>query len=790
MKIRKIMRNGASRISIGISLCVFSSTMIANNVYAQDSSSPRGTGVSVDNSEIIVTAQRREQSLIDVPAAITAVGGSDIKNLNLSNLSSITQQVPSFNVTYERGTNSPPVFNLRGIQGDGLQARLNESSIAIYVDDVFLGDESNLNGALFDQQRVEVLRGPQGTLFGKNTTGGLVHFISATPTADFTGYANALYGSDNMVTLEGAVSGPLSDHIRVRLAGKFDRHDGHYDNIYIGAGRNGVEKKVGDRNIWGIRGTVDIDLAPKTLLRVIGSYSENNSQSTPVMFYGSLKPGTTGSAPYTRAQTCSQAQILEGNPCVSQSQFLFGYAQNPERRPGLANTDKTGEELGIHGKGTSITAKLTHQMDWGTITSITNYMSSRYLQGLEGGRATPSVTDPTRYADVLAYQFNKQHQFSQEVRLNGSTPGFDWVAGGFFYTDKKRSVQDSRLNFNFVQHVEGGVNTDSYAAFGQVDGHITDKVTFTVGGRYTDEARTLVRALVTGFGLRQDVLPAVLVPNSHTRDFTGKLGVTWQPTADQTYYMNYSRGIKGVGYNNGFSLANSLARNAAIAGPVGQEVLDSWELGAKNRLFDRKLSINSAFFLYNYQGKQAGLVEYDGVNVAYNYINAGTARIYGFETEVFLRPNDYWDIRASGSVLRDQMTKSDVITTDPFGAFLPLKGKRLTATPRWTFNTIAAYHVPTEVGRFTLQVEANGRGPQYFDISNDPLSREKSHIFTNLRILWESRDRRFNAQAFVTNVFKEAAAFSLYTTLIQARGQTRILEGEGRLWGVKLGVGF
>src|SRR3546814_4101137 len=117
--------------------------------------------------------------------------------LNLSDLSSVATQVPGFNVTSERGENAPPSFNLRGIEVDSLSARLNESSIAVYSNDVFLGDESSLNAQLFDVERIEVLRGPQGTLFGKNTTGGLVHFISATPTADLSGYGNVTYGQDN-----------------------------------------------------------------------------------------------------------------------------------------------------------------------------------------------------------------------------------------------------------------------------------------------------------------------------------------------------------------------------------------------------------------------------------------------------------------------------------------------------------------------------------------------------------------------------------------------------------------
>lgn len=761
----------------------------------------QAAGADVNDNEIVVTAQRREQSLIDVPAAITAIAGEAVRNLNVTNMPAIAEQVPSFTITYERGKNTTPTFNLRGIQGDGLASRLNESSIAIYADDVYLGDENMLNGAVFDLRRVEVLRGPQGTLFGRNATGGLVNFISESPTKEFSGYANALYGSDNTTTLEGAVSGPISDSIRARIAGSWDRHDGHYDNVFLGAGRNGIPKKLGARDVWGIRATVDADLGPATLLRIIGLHSESHSQTTPVYIYGTLKPGTTSTGPFTRADMCSLGQILDAQ-CIAVVQIRGGAPQT-RSGAGLSSTDLSSKLIRAENKTTSITSKLSHDFAWASLTSISNYTRNRFFQGLEAGQVSPGLVSTDFPANVP--RLNKARQFSQEIRLNGSNSSFDWVIGGLYYNDKKDNFTlISAPTFGLAFTTTAAVKSHSFALFGQLDNRITDELTLAIGGRYTIDVRQLTEATTfNGFSAAttassfQDILAFMQATGratrTNTKDFTGKLGLTWKPDENASYYLSFSRGIKGAGFNAGFSPSSPIAVNAVTAGPVPQEVLDSLELGAKNRLFDRKLSINSAIFYYNYQGKQVAVANFDTKTnaAAFNYISAGTARIYGAETELTFTPNEYFDIRASGSLIRNKLTKSSIITPDSFGALIPLKGKRLVSTPRYTFNLVPAFHLPVDgVGLITLQSEINGVGQRNFSITNDPLAGDKAHVFVNLRVLWESPNGRYNAQVFVTNVFNEAQALNGIDTVIGRNGTYVISNNEGRLWGAKLGVKF
>jgi iron complex outermembrane receptor protein len=782
-----------------VSAAILSTLFLSSAALSQQPASSGGSEATDQLGEIIVTAQKREQSLIDIPAAITAITGTTVRDLNVSSFPAIAEEIPSFVVTYERGENTTPSFNLRGIQGDNLGSRLNESSVAIYTDGVYLGDENMLNGLVFDVQRVEVLRGPQGTLFGRNTTGGLVNFISETPTKELSGYGSVLYGSDNAVTLEGAVSGAVSDTIRARIAGMWDRNDGYYRNSNEAAGQDGVSSKLGAKDVYGFRGIIDADVDDQTLLRFIVFYSKSDSQTTPPYLLGTLKPGTVGPGPYTRAQQCTTRQIFAGQ-CISQAQ-IFGALPNGGDQSGVGTTVLTPQQLRAVGEGEGITGELTHHMDWATLTSIANFTTNEFWQGFEAGRASPSF-DLDIEPSVYATRDNTAHQWSEELRLDGSTSLFDWVGGAFYYDDKKYNATLIGVNaYQIGDTTIASVDSHSYALFGQLDNHLSDQWTIETGARFTGNIRDLTVAETynsfspaTTFQDIHAYMQAHDLPTeSDTRDWTGKLGLTWKPSADDSYYGSVSRGIKGVGFNAGFIPTNTPAANAALAGPVGEEQLLSYEIGAKNRLFDRTLSINSAIFFYDYKNKQVSLPIFDpSTNTAsFNFINVGTVHVWGAETEIHYRPDKHWDLSLSAGYVGNEITKSGVVTPDNFGVLVSLQGKQLIQTPQWTFNTILAYHVPTHnLGVFTLQNEEHGIASQNFSIVNDPLADEPAYVLTNFRILWESPQGIYNAQAYVTNAFSKNYALDVLDSVTAEGGKLVLTEGEPRLWGVKLGMRF
>ena len=747
-----------------------------------------------DESEIVVTAQRREQALIDVPISVSVLDAQAVEDRNLSTFTSIAQQTPNFAVNFVRGGNAAPNLSIRGIRGDGSTARVNESSVAVYVDDVYLGDENALAGQMFDIERVEVLRGPQGTLFGRNTTGGLVQFVSASPTPEFSARGSILYGSDDWVALNGAISGPLGDHIRTRLAGQFETHDGHYTNQ---ATLPGAVRHLGGKRVWSLRSTTDFDIGSASRLRIQVTHSETDSESTPNFGLGIFQ-SPTPPPPGTPNAYCTRAQIFAAQ-CYDNI-VRSGQPPQVRPRPGYAITELTHDELAIRQRLTSATARFETDLGFGTLINIANYSHFRSRIGVDGdGSTTPS----TLVQRVLVQLRNRTEQFSEELRLQGETGTVNWVAGLFYYQDRKDAGNTLivRNNANAVLQqapASARVDTWSGAVFGQIDWRFADRLTLTAGARYTIENRELLRAtlgpIVTaaGTGPLIDIRAAVPETDPVTHDVTGRLSLTYEPTDDNTLYASYSRGAKSVGFSV-FYTGGTAASNAAQTGPVGQEHLDAFEIGSRNRFLNRTLSLNLAAFYYHFQGKQDLLAVADtsgpAIVVSTRFINVGTVELYGGEIELNYRPNRRWDFSLSGGTVHSEITDSPVTFSGPRLGLVPLEGRPLPQTPKWNLNATLAHHIPTSVGTFTLQAEGRAQSRWNFGLSNDPLADVPSYGLVNFRVMWESNDGRYNLQAFVTNAFNKLY-FNAITDTNAAAGAFITQIGEPRLWGVKFGFSF
>lgn len=748
-----------------------------------------------DGGEIVVTAQRREQAVIDVPISVSVVSAEKIENLNLSTFTSIGQQTPNFNITFERGANAAPDLSIRGVRGDGSTARMNESSVAVYVDDIYLGDENSLAGQMFDVQRVEVLRGPQGTLFGRNTTGGLVQFVSASPTADLTGKASVLYGSDNWVAINAAISGPLGDNVRTRLAGQFETHDGHYTNR---ATLPGALKKLGRKEVWSLRSTTDLDIGEATSLRLQVTHSETDSESTPNYGLG-IWESRTAPPPGAQNVICARADILAAR-CFDRI-VQSGQPPLDGRRAGDAITELNRDELAIRQNLTSITAKFEADLGGVSLINVANYTQFKSRIGVDGdGGSTPSTLAQRVYVQLQ----NESKQFSEELRLQGEAGAVNWVAGLFYYQDQKKNTNILNIRTDTGATAaqipsNARIDTKSGAVFGQADWNFADQLTLSVGARYTIENRELVEARLgpVGPGPVVDVRAAVADPDPVTKDVTGRVSLTWEATPDNSLYASYSRGAKSVGYSV-FYTGGSAATNAAKTGPVGQEHVDAFEIGSKNRFFDRTLTLNLAGFYYLFDGKQELLtvVEYPDPSqpqtpiLNTRFLNVGKAEIYGAELEMNYAPSERWDFGFSGGLLYTEITDSDIVFSTPRLGIVPLEGRPLPSTPRWNLSAQIAHHIPAgDLGVFTLQAEARAQAKQNSGLNNDPLATIPSYGLVNFRFLWESKDKSYNVQAFVTNVFNKAYFVGISDSNIGA-GALITQQAEPRLWGLKFGASF
>ncbi|WP_176488955.1 TonB-dependent receptor [Rhizorhabdus dicambivorans] len=757
-----------------------------------------GAAFAEDPGEIIVTAQRREQAIIDVPISVSVVSAEKVENLNLSTFTSIAQQTPNFNITFNRGSNTTPDLSIRGVRGEGSNGRLNESSVAVYVDEIYLGDESSLTGQMFDVERIEVLRGPQGTLFGRNTTGGLVHFVSAAPTSDFTGKASVLYGSDNWIALNAAVSGPLGENVRTRLAGQFEQHDGHFTNRGTFPG---APKKLAAKEVWSIRSTTDFDLGDASKLRLQVTHSENDSESTPNIGLGVWRDASRA--------VCARKDIFAAR-CVD-TVVLGGQPRQVRPQSGDAITELSRDQLAVTQNFTSLTSKFETDFGWASLINIANYTRFKSSIGVDGDQS--STPSGLQNQNIQAQFNNRSRQFSEELRLQGTTDTLNWVTGIYYYQDRKRSDAPLTVRNNtggLLQSVRSRsrVDTKSGAVFGQADWEFADQWTLSAGARYTIENRELKQAdvtLTTAAGALPplDILSGVTDPDPVTKDVTGRVSLTWEPTTENSLYASYSRGAKSVSYSTFYSAtggatpagrAAALATNAALTGPVGQEHLDAFEIGSKNRFLDRTLTLNLAGFYYLFDGKQELLSVGDlstGVPIVTSrFLNIGKARIYGAEVELNYAPNDRWDFNVSGGLLNTKITDSPLILSSPNLGLVPLEGKPIPQTPKWNLSATIAHHIPVSgLGVFTLQAEGRAQAKQNFVLTNDPIVDLPSYGIVNFRVLWESEDKKFNAQAFVTNAFSKDYFARMNDTAFSA-GVLVAQMGEPRLWGVKLGVAF
>lgn len=755
-------------IFLATSAIAVSSIFVVSDAFGQEA------------ADIVVTAQRREQAVIDVPISVSVVSGQKAQNLNLSTFTSIAQQTPNFNVTFIRGANAAPNLSIRGVRGDSSNSRVNESSVAVYVDDIYLGDENSLAGQMFDVERVEVLRGPQGTLFGRNTTGGLIQFISAAPTADLAGKASVLYGSDNWVSLNAAISGPLGENVRTRLAGQFEQHDGHFTNR---ATLSGVPRKLAAKKVWSVRSTTDIDIGSASTLRLQGTHSETNSESQPNYGLGIFK-----NQPGPRV-LCSRSEILAAQ--CADALVLGGEPPQRGRRAGDAVTELSHKELAIIQNLTSVTAKFQTDLDWASLINVANYTQSKSRIGVDGDAGSTPSTLGTRSFVVLR---NDTKQFSEELRLQGTTGKLDWVTGLFYYQDRKKNSNVVNIRDNAGATIaqipsNARVDTKSGAVFGQADWHFADQWTLTAGARYTIENRELVEAKLRTL----DVRAAVADPDPVTKDVTGRVSLTWEPTADNSLYASYSRGAKSIAYST-FYTSGTAASNAATTGPVGQEHVDAFEVGSKNRILGRRLMLNLAAFYYLFNGKQDLITVADTSGpvpiITTRFLNVGKAELYGAEIELSYVPNDRWEFALGGGLLHSEITKSPISFATGRLGVVPLQGRPVPQTPKWNVNATLAYHVPVDrVGVFTLQAEGRAQAKQNFGLSNDPLADVPSYGVVNFRILWESEDKKYNAQAFVTNAFNKAYFVSISDATISA-GSLITQQAEPRLWGAKFGVSF
>lgn len=717
-------------------------TALAQSVPAAAPSAETAADASTDSvgiNDIIVTATRRDTTVQSTPIAITALGGDELTKAGVTDVGALARNVPTVQFIYNSGV---PSLYIRGI---GLQnTTVNaEAGVALHLNGIYLARPVSVSAAFFDLERVEVLRGPQGTLYGRNATGGAINFLTARPTDETEGAATFEIGNYDRIRGEAMVSGPLGGGLKARVAGFFERRDGYTVNLANG-------ERLSHPRSGGIRGTLD--------------YSPDDSDFSSTLVVDFLS--TTG-------------MPLEQQLKARYPEIPGVYVPVPPGRigpkPFQVYTDMTDLPGTQRLWGASLTNAL--ELDGVTLKSVTGYRYSlRRQAGDFDGTDAPNING------TLFYQ--RSRSFSQEFQIasNGGSP-FQYLVGAYYFHDVSNEINtfDIRINLGtfdapfllpFQLFVGNDQRTNSYAAFGEASYEITPELKATVGIRYSKDRKT-----------NDGVLASSLAPTDNPFLKDSWSAVTPKFVLEYNrdrllLYASATRGFKAGGFNN-------VQRES-----YDPEYVWTYEVGAKQDWFGDRLRTNLSAFYSDYSNLQ--VTQY--INNTSVLRNAASARIAGMEFETMLRPARGLEFRATATYLDTKYTRSDppFILRDPVTAEnVDMTGKRLPFAPKFAYSISGKYTVPVDALAGDLSFEASfaHRSKSFLDSSDQETEAQPGYGLLDMRAGWESADGKFDVALFARNITNKVY-------FVQAlRGSTSIggaigYLGDPRTYGVQLRARF
>ena len=612
--------------------------------------------------EVVVTAQRREESAQGVGIAMSVLSGQSLADKSINYVNDLQNAVPSLQVEPAFGS-SQPQFRLRGVGFIDYTSN-NTSPVGVSLDGVAFALPIQTQGQLFDIDRVEVLRGPRGTLYGRNTTGGEINFISNRPTAETHAGFLLEYGSHNEVNADGFVSGRIAEGLTGRLSVATEQGGAWQRNRLTG-------QSLGDKDKVAVRGQLQWDPTDAFNFRLGVHWAQDKSDEQGLYLLRSFKPASA--APAIPADTSRYATGFSLNPAFAK---LIGIPA--DSKPGLDNSNNG--------------ADLTANIDFGgaKLTSITAY--NKLIRREYGD------WDATLYHDSDEYLNSDFNVFSQELRVasTGSGP-WQWVTGVFY------SNEDLRENFySDLTDRLGGIAITTYeqaansvGVFAQGSYQITDTVKATVGVREDHENREL-KGLNTAFLPGVPSLTGGALGGSITSNLpSGKLEIDYKPLEDTLIYGSVSRGVK----SGGFTAHNTLS--APAADPFQPERLTAYEVGVKADL-TRTLRVDSSVFYYRYKDQQILGKVFDNVSQSFigRFVNANS-RISGGEVELEWRPVTALAISQYAGFAEGYFTgrllNTDVPPVDYNG--------RPESFPKWSYGGDVSYTL--NLGAYSVTAESN-----------------------------------------------------------------------------------
>ncbi len=785
---------------------------------AQAQTAEAGSDSTADapaEGDIVVTAQKREQRLQDVGIAVSVLSEKDLQNRSITSATDVVGAIP--NLKFNAYSSSQVVFNMRGVSQNDYGDQ-QEPPVAVYQDDSYASSITTASFPVFDLARVEALRGPQGTLFGRNATGGAVQFISNQPTDTAEGYLSLTYGRYNQTIIEGAVSGPLGGNLSARISGIYNRDDGYIENITPG------QKDRGANNHWAVRGIFAYEpsgtFKAKLTLRYAQADRErqagiyNYAPTCPnAQFQGEFLSPTASCGYWGTTGTAGPGYF---NPAIAASQ-----GGNPWATAG------TGDAY-VDRKLFGATLRLDAEIGSLDLVSITDYqhMDKFYIESGDGqpelpyveavtpppsGPCAPPAASVTCYASgTVFYQGAKVNQVSQEIRLSHTSDRNFLTFGGFAmiidgdYRAKYAVpfiAYDPRVNFT--------QRTESFALFAQDEFELSDKVKLIGGlrywrdskeGDYTATQPLPLYALSLHFGpggisytdLTGTNTPAswtygagtsgvTITPDAASPTFDGvtaRAELDYKPSNNTLVYLSYNRGSK----SGGFTFSTGTPFPSQLVDTLNNlayqpETLNAYEVGFKSTLAPGT-TLNISAFHYDYQNYQA-FVQVGFTQVVRNL----PAKSQGIELDFTARPAPGLTFQLSGSYLNTEVR--NVLLPDG----VTVVTHDLPQSPEFSGGALVRYEFDFGGGKAMLQADALFQSSMCFTVMCAPVEREGGYAVANGRVGYTTADDRISVAVFVNNVFNRdyrmyAFDGSLYW------GDTLGVYAKPRTWGVSLRYNF
>ena len=657
---------------------------------------------------IIVTAQKQSESLQEVAASVSALGSEELEERGISSIDALQFAVP--------GLQSGTLYSAGGtaitIRGVGLNQ--GSPGVAVHIDGVYQSTSFLASLAQSDLERVEVLRGPQGTLYGRNANGGVVNFITKKPTNKFEADLLAGYADYDETHLQAIVNTLIADGVRSRFVVDHARRgEGFTKNILGGQDLEAFEAISG-------RGALSIDISDRATLDLTFSAIHQ-----------------TGPLSAFQLNSLPNAGAIAANPYLATATFSLTPHTTTANDPSDTELDYS-----------LATATLSWDLGFADLKSITSYSS------YNNDYTTDSDT-----TDVSAFPQENMAAATtttQELNLSSSNDAFDWVAGVYYLKDNAKS----RLMFRFDQglgalpagtYLENNAyanDSEAYAAYADGSWHATDKLKVIAGVRYSEERQhyeylNVIGAIVAGqkFPFLQTCPARVDEPSFSS--FTPRGGVQYVLDGDQNVYATVSKGFKSGGVNT-----NSCANE------FNPEKITAYEAGYRSQWFNGDVTFNATGFYYDYTDLQLAQI----TGLVNQITNAAAAEVKGVEIELAWEPLYNLSLNGSVSWLDATFASFDTLDTlEPAKGVQDLSGNRLPNAPEWSVNFGAAYRFdPMPIGAFTARADVGYRSEVFLREFNQPLDRQAPYTLVNVSLIWDDPTETYSIRAYANNLTDEA----------------------------------